>query len=716
MATKHLVPSKDALRLLRQLASAPYHPLQYDDAVSSKKPQSRQCAAKERYAARPSRPIGICRHQYSLTRIIQPRGYHNNQLYNRHRHVRLYVTAAEALLNVQEEESEADHSFAPTHQDFENPQLGQILIDDHEILLERILAVRHTDGDFAAKSLLEEMLISYMSTNEPKHAQIAETLFLTVRQHSTGIDLGSVQYVALTALLEKYRSATRAASLLFWDLSTTHVRHYRHHIRRTASYLKQLCKHNRESPIFLLDHTLKLLQSVQLCGFPISADITFPVIQSAVAAGLNARAHKFFSAVQHDYGFHDVFPSILELTRGYARTHDWSAVDNLLEDLHRQGYPRSKPFAFASLVEGTLTLFIPHHGDSRFYDYLIYCIQEHGLVPTPELARLIYVSCVRAQRPDLAQKWTKDLLTAWPTMLSTARIPQTAHDIAVAWAATTASCVDILNTCIAFAYGSVRSPFSDDFKNLAKEALMHDLARRGQRYQDTYDIQVTDQDSWNPDKFHTPQAFFEHVEALLHRDLGQRGKLVRTLSKTELIKHFVAARQTVLLLDDFDTYVATYGPRFEVEFQINENLSSATRRKRQMKQNQARKWSSIDTFPAFHAAIKRECKEIDGSSATRAIILKQVLEVLQSEWRYSDIAGLLLKYSRLRSAAETFDEEIFTYWLVAARGIQGEVWAPTRDDSQGVERLSPNVQNWNIYKDVSTVANGTRRVVPQQNK
>lgn len=523
-----------------------------------------------------------------------------------------------------------------------------------ESLPDKLLEVRVRPGGAKQfKKLYSSILVKYLSPGPDRRPLFLRALHFKLKEHVKEVELIGAQHTALETLLSSKPPAEDAIKMLVWGFASRGRLYRRHAQRRCVAYLLYYVRKYPDNPGRQRVMATKVINGLNSIGASPSTDVILPVIKGVLAAGQTEKAYKFIVHAHDRLGLRHSLNALLEIVLKRARDGDWGYIDQMLHDLHLQGFSRSMPWSFAALAETALTCIMSTRQESYFYDYLTFCMQYHGLVPTHTISAIVYEQCIKTSRVDTALAWNTTLARDWPLIVGTCRSSDVAHRLAKQWARSESSCTSILLMLKAMAYGAVRNPFGQELRLLAKDAICQDLARRLRSLPKLPGGFLPDLD---PDRAASGTDFVDKVVEATRDVYRWRIKHVG------FRKQIVSAREAMLLLDDFDTYVDVYGTEFTVPPMIN--TQSYDMRPSMQLRKANRMWLAVPDVPGLLEKIESEyAREEAAGNPADSTILRQALDALQSMYRFIDMATLLSKLASTSRAQDIFDSDNYITWL-----------------------------------------------------
>lgn len=549
----------------------------------------------------------------------------------------------------------------------------------HGYLCDHILSVRDERGHADAARVLEAVLQAYVKTGYKSDWELVRQIYMFFCYHFLPTDLRAIRNSLVKSMLEEYPPRLEAISLLFEQIESdagTSGKHIR-------SYLESFCNNTSEIESQLAEAE-KILQGAQQTSDALKADIPLPVIRSAVAAGGDLdHAYRLVAQFHEDHNASIGFSVLSEFTKGYARQQNWSATDDLLAEIHRQGYSRSKPLAFAALVRTVFHFFAAAHQPERTFDFLTYLIQNHGLIPTTSLSISVLKYFVATKRYNIVQKWVHVTRVRFPSLLSSMRTPLAALEIGEAWSHSQVSPVDMLYTCKALAYDAMRDPFSDDFRHMVSNFLLSWLFKRTSAFilQNRIDKNIV-----GFKRFHDLESMHRCAIDLIHLMKQQGTDTRQSLLLDIYAKQVEATRQTDFLVNRFVEYIQQHGPILDLDEYQPSGLKPL-------------KKTVVPPLPPRHILV------LTGVELAKAVIhlyhnadskegrdnrevLVEVIRYLQRELRYRDCAILIQEIweSGCVTGGAFFTHLIIKTWVRLARDmgdprlLRAALWAALDSD------------------------------------
>lgn len=548
------------------------------------------------------------------------------------------------------------------------------------------------DGDTAVAARIRQSLHAYALTGLPGDWMLLKRHFFSACACLPGEVIRPIRDGLVETLLQQDPPRLEAVELLC-KLSNGNAEHDRYELQK---YLMYYC--TKHSDVTLqASEARKLFKGLQLCSVPPDAGFLRPIVQTAVNNGKPEIAHNLLQTLSDEMTFPLSLPMVTDIIRGYGRQLNWTRIDELVTWLHDQDLSRKKPRAFAAVVRHAFNLFACYNPSTEeTYDFLTYCLQSCGMVPTSKLSNDVLSLLVRRRRYDLLHRWMKDRQTHFPGLVNPARAPATAHDIANAWAARSTrhlSASDILATCQALARGAVRNEFSDEFRYVTKEVIEADISARCTKlcwavgsatllakvpvpknfksFQelDAYAsdiISCADYDKRTHVLRRTSRSTGHDTQVSLLRPTRHSTRV--SLLRSELIRQLAAARETHLLLHDFDAYLKAYGPPVLDVGVLEQSESVAEPQEDKMISTFSEQWryqSQTTAEILHHINAVYQDLEAKGESIRRVVFFTAFIALTNIE-RYRSVLALLHELYISKWSDRVFNRQILSLWVRTA--------------------------------------------------
>lgn len=446
--------------------------------------------------------------------------------------------------------------------------------------------------------------------------------------------------------------------------------------RTLMMYLRTFCHHS-QSVKDQVRETIKILRSLQRAELPLDVDYVLPFVRSAVYMGETERAYRLLKAICKKFNLRPSPKILHKLVQGFSGVTnsqgDWSQVDEIITFSHHLGYSRDKRQAHANLVLAAVIRFAQNATPARVHDYLTYHLGNTGLIPDRKLCRWVYLHYFAARRFDLAQRWAHTMYSCFPGMVYIGEDQIFAYDLAALWEAEHVSCVEILDVCKILTHGAVRNPFSEDLGLLIREAISVDLRRRAQLsgLPISHSRQVEALDDIN--------QLFEAISLELSIASKENANVLsKTLLFNSLWQQLRAAQDVMLALTDYSKFLDAHlwVTATPITADVTKYSESGNTLRAKMSAADGRRWlaadsieNKLETFVNLHAQT---------STLPRPDVSAKVMTAcLSAESRYTEIALLLQNISRLPFASEVFSDSVLHDWISAAAVTV--TWTSLRD-------------------------------------
>lgn len=548
------------------------------------------------------------------------------------------------------------------------------------------------DSNTAVAVRLHRALHAYASTGLPKDWRLLKSLFFSACSSLPVAIIRPIRDGLVEKLLQQEPPRLEAVELLCMppDRNTEYDRY------EVQNYLMYYCTMHPDEAL-QTDEARKLLKGLQLCSISPEAEFLRPIVQTALNKGSPEAAHRLLETLSAEMVFPLSLPMVTDIIRGYGRQLKWTRVEELITWLHDQDISRKKPRGFAATVRHAFNLFACYNPSiEETYDFLTYCLQTCGMVPTSKLSRDVLSLLVRRRRYDLVHKWMKDRQIQFPGLANPVRAPATAHDIAAAWAARSTrqlAVSDILATCLSLARGAIRNEFSDEFRYVVKEAIEADISARCKKLCMAEGSATIFKKLPVPRYFKNFEALVEYVSDIficIENNKSYHVLRKSTLSNTqmpllrssrrharvalirdELTRQLAAAYQTHMLLHDFDAYLKIYGPPV-LNFSVpdpSESIAEPQEEKMISTFSEQWRYQSQTTSEILHDinAVYQDL-EAKGEHIRRAIFFTAFVALINIE-RYRSVLALLHDLYISRWSNQVFNRQIYTLWVRTAMTV-----------------------------------------------
>lgn len=422
-----------------------------------------------------------------------------------------------------------------------------------------ILHVRDRYGSQAATRMAADVLSSYISTKLDEDWILARNLYMGLCLRFLANDLRTIRNSLIRPMLSEFPPRLEAVTLLIEPTE----RGSPIDARYIQAYVADFCRDILD-PDLQLAEAEKILQGISESAPKHKTAVLLPLVRGALQANSPDRARDIITKLTGSHGLSVDFRVLNELVRPFAKDGDWSAADTLLEDLHQSGYSRSKPYAFAALVRTIYRHFAAIRNPSRMFDFLTYAMRNQGLVPTTLLSVTVIKDFVASRRYDLVRRYIHARQQWFPNILNPMQTSLAAYEIGDAWTHSGASMADVLSTCKALAYGSLRTPFADEFLTMTNSWLFAQLSKSTKMI--TKQIGV-EEPFPRLQTYSNLDPIFDYIDRLNESAANKILDLRSTLLLETFRKQVEAARDISLLINNFPSYIHRYGmiPRLPEE-------------------------------------------------------------------------------------------------------------------------------------------------------
>ncbi|KAK5945045.1 hypothetical protein PMZ80_002248 [Knufia obscura] len=428
----------------------------------------------------------------------------------------------------------------------------------------------------------------------------------------------------------------------------------------------------------------KLFQGLQRKSVPVEPEFLRPIVQTAVERGKPETAHELWTTLSADMALPPSLSIATDIIRGYGRQGSWTRIDEVITRLHNQGLSRVKPVGFAAVVRHAFNLyatFSPSAEDT--YDFLTYCIQSCGVLPTPKLSSDVLYLFLRRRRYDLVQKWMKDRQVYFPGLANPANDNNTAFGIATAWASGYThriSTLDVLATCKTLARGAVRDPFSDELRYVAQEVIESDVLACCDKLCTAVGNETMQDLATVPKAFRSYQDLHAYAADVLSRaleakryrnPLSKKHSTRISLLSRALKSRLIDAYEAHLLLHDFEGYLAIYGfPVYEHQAQEpSDTVTEAEEDRMTRKFSQHWRYHTQTTTEIFsHIDTVYQKLETKGEYIQRNVFF-MAFTALTSIERYRSVLSLLRKLRKSKWSDRVLNGQLLALWVRTATAV-----------------------------------------------
>ena len=532
----------------------------------------------------------------------------------------------------------------------------------------------------AAAARLKVTLHHHASTGLADDWQLVRSLFFSACSQLPGEITRPVRDELVETLLQHHPPRLEAVELL--RKTPTEDGEQSHHELRL--YLRYFCtKHTDET--LQVAEARKLFKAMQLYCVPLEAEVLRPLVQIAVERGKPEVAHDLLTTLSSEMALSLSLPMMTDIIRGYGRQLNWTRIDELVTWLHDQGISRKRPRGFAAIIRHAFNLFASYNPSTeQTYDFLTYCIQSCGTVPTARLTKDVLRLCVRRRRYDLVHRWMKDRQILFPGLVSMVVDPSAAQEIAYAWAADSTrhvSASDILATCKAVARGATRNPFSEEFRYVAAEAITNDILARCAKLCWAVNTPTLLDMLPTPKNFKSFNDLHAYAEDVLSGALhGERRGWAKSspklhtriaLIRSNLIHELSSAHEAHLLLNDFTAYLRIYGsPSFDSDVPEEHGSTEGTSEDKMIRKfsDQWRYQSQTAAEVVHHVKSVYQDLESKGEKLKNSILFTALIGLINIE-RYRSVLAVLHELHRSKWAGMVFNRHILSLWVQTAMTV-----------------------------------------------
>lgn len=244
--------------------------------------------------------------------------------------------------------------------------------------------------------------------------------------------------------------------------------------KRAHRYMRETCD-AAPTPKQWEAQVRAILAAARTEGIELHGKVLEALSGSLCALGLVEQAEKLIESISKDYDLprHIMLDQLLVV--GYARSHDWSAVNRIMQSLQEEEIPRKRPQWYSSLFRAIFRLHLQDHSLETTYDYLVNAMGYWKLAPTRYISCTLIGACIRAGDYLHLQQWIEALRSMWPRLDIGTGSRQLAEEIDAIWQTTQVTCEHIERACSALAYGAIDDPFSEYFRAMALDYARADL-------------------------------------------------------------------------------------------------------------------------------------------------------------------------------------------------------------------------------------------------
>lgn len=246
---------------------------------------------------------------------------------------------------------------------------------------------------------------------------------------------------------------------------------------RAHYYMQEICALIPDPKMWETQATA-ILNAARAEGIAGHASVLESVTRSLCAQGLPKQAEELIRSVTKSYDLdrHIRLDQLLAL--GYARNHDWTAVNRIMQSLQDLGVPRERPKWYSILFRDIFTLHLQDHSLELTYDYLVNAMGYWKLTPTRPISCALITACIKTGDYVHLQQWLEAIRSMWPRIDIGTSSRKLAMEIGMAWIEKQATCEQIERACCALASGAIDDPFSPYFRAVTQQVATADLRRR----------------------------------------------------------------------------------------------------------------------------------------------------------------------------------------------------------------------------------------------
>lgn len=245
---------------------------------------------------------------------------------------------------------------------------------------------------------------------------------------------------------------------------------------RTHLYMREFCRLTpdleqckaRASSIIRLAHSK---------GYDLHGKALESVVDAMCISGQAQNAEAWVQSLMSKYALARYIDLDKHIALGYARAHDWSAVNRVMQTLQEEEVPRTHPYWYSHLFEELLEIHLKRHTLDNSYDYLVNAMGYWSLVPTRNISCRLIAACIEAGDYEHLQQWIEAIRAIWPRLdIGTGSRPL-AERISKIWQEKQVTCEHIERACSAMAWGAIEDPFSAYLRAIIMDNVMEDLRR-----------------------------------------------------------------------------------------------------------------------------------------------------------------------------------------------------------------------------------------------
>lgn len=275
----------------------------------------------------------------------------------------------------------------------------------------------------------------------------------------------STHHRAIRILFPKYHQATGGKGIMEQNPWV-----------RTHFYMQEICALSADSKVWEAQ-AAAILDAARAAGLRGHAKVLESITRSLCAQGHARRAEDLINSATKKHNLKKFLPLDRLLVISYARNHDWTAVNRIMQSLQEDGVPRERPNWYSSLFKEVFTLHLQDHSLELAYDYLVNAMGYWKLAPTRAISCTLIAACIRSGDYLHLQQWIEAIRSMWPRVDIGTGSRRLAIEIAMIWTKNQATCEQMERACSAMAFGSIDDPFSPYFRSITQELAAADLRR-----------------------------------------------------------------------------------------------------------------------------------------------------------------------------------------------------------------------------------------------
>ena len=678
MATHHIVPSKDALRVLRRLTRSQFKHIDSSEIHTVDVPRRlkiscrcsrglghgiNQCASwtAEEPSRRQRRPYSIAALATTAEQTAQPFDPFNN----------IRLAEDHEMPHQVQETLEMQDDCPPSALDiekykpmgFSSPAETLEIDEERQLLAQHYLqllnSAKKTQARATMVALLNEAATVFTTSHDPRDWHLFRKLFANASQMLPNRIVIHMRQELVEKLLHLPNPRVEVLDLLM-DAADARKPFPMHPVN---TYLQLYCyKHTDFNQN--VDETANLVTLLQYHYDFFHPDLFVPCLHQARGSSQTSLVHqRIMQASSETNSSHLTVKVVERLIKGYAASDStdihasWARIDQLLEHAYSRNFARRHSFSFSCTVRTAVNAYSKHFSPTRVYDFLMRCIKQYGLLPSMGLYKWVLMYFTKSARLDLCQDWINAIDPQFPSRPHPLSDPAFLAELETYLQQDHISCRQIWLTLALTVATRPRTPSTEDSSFVIRNLLVRKL-----------------QHQWLPFRHHIAPSFFGNTG--LSNRLGEMTILVPSFRKGNSVSFSIAhnmkviaavdatndARRVLLMLTDFHEHL-----RQNIAQSIDLSLATSECTMTYPTYSHTHKWlhSDDDQFLTEFEVLfekdhgEKQLLELLGILADNERFLR--ITILLSKLYLSDFRNGLIRKCR--------GNELFKTWLFAVSRI-----------------------------------------------